>query len=94
MLKTRYINHHLFTGVGNELLISCNPFTGVFNEDKKPDFLDLINKDGLENMEPHLFGFLQGMHFNCKDVKEPRNQFLVPTGISGSGKVRASPICF
>lgn len=85
-LRARFIAGHIYTYVGS-ILIAVNPFK--FHPIYNPKYVKLYQNTRLcPNLPPHIFA-VADTAYHCM-LKERRNQCIVISGESGSGKTEST----
>lgn len=85
-LKIRFDGGHIYTYVGS-ILIACNPFKfyAIYN----PKYVRLYqNQKKGPTLPPHIFAIADNAYYSM--LKEKRNQCIVISGESGSGKTEST----
>ncbi|MCL4128656.1 UNVERIFIED_CONTAM: hypothetical protein GTU68_035666 [Idotea baltica] len=84
-LRARFQRGHIYTYVGS-ILISVNPFKyyPIYN----PKYVKLYQNHRLGELPPHIFAIADSAYHSM--LKQRKNQCIVISGESGSGKTEAT----
>jgi len=93
-IRERYFKDEIYTGIGNPILISVNPyatFSGLYSEAKQKYYRERgaeVSSGSDVKIPPHLFSVADGAYVAM--LGDGKNQSIIISGESGAGKTEAT----